>query len=109
MKRRRVKRKGYNAAPGRWRSYRLLEMRNPVLKHRLKVLYLRISSQWSIVMFYLRGIILALGLFMAAFFSYADVLLLESIRDTADVPRPAGGTTMVQVEQKYGAPEQRLG
>ena len=60
-------------------------------------------------MFYLRGIVLALGLFMAAFFSYADVLLLESIRDTADVPRPAGGTTMVHVEQTYGAPEQRLG
>ena len=59
-------------------------------------------------MCYLRGVVLTLALLMFTSFSWADVLLLESIRDTADVPRPAGGMTMGQVEQQYGAPEQQV-
>ncbi|MCI0400496.1 MAG: hypothetical protein L0Y67_01175 [Gammaproteobacteria bacterium] len=59
-------------------------------------------------MCHLRYIVMALALFIGTSVSYADVLLIQSIRDSANAPVPNGGLTMAQVEQKYGKPEQQL-
>lgn len=49
---------------------------------------------------------LGLGLSGAAF---ADTLVVESVQSAPSIARPAHGMTMDQVEQRFGAPRERLG
>ncbi|MCO6411169.1 MAG: hypothetical protein J5I92_00335 [Thiogranum sp.] len=49
---------------------------------------------------------LGLGLPGAAF---ADTLVVESVQSAPSIARPAHGMTMDQVEQRFGAPSERLG
>lgn len=54
-------------------------------------------------------LMLWLGLTFTGGSAIADTLLIESVESAATVARPAHGTTMDGVLQKFGEPQQRLG
>lgn len=58
---------------------------------------------------YLQYLAAALALVLAgAQPAAADTLLVTAVKQEAGVPRPSGGMTMAEVEQKYGAPQEKL-
>jgi hypothetical protein len=60
-------------------------------------------------MMYLRYLAAGLALaLLGAQPAAADTLLVTAVKREASVPRPYGGMTMTEVQQKYGAPREKL-
>ena len=60
-------------------------------------------------MIYLRFLAAALALaILGAQPVAADTLLVNAVKQEVGVPRPGSGMTMSEVEQKYGAPQEKL-
>ncbi len=45
--------------------------------------------------------------FVIATAASADVLLINAMREAANVPRPVNGMSMAEVESRFGAPTQK--
>lgn len=53
-------------------------------------------------------LVLSLGLGLSGT-AFAETLVVESVQSAPSIVRPAHGMTMDQVEQRFGAPRERLG
>jgi len=54
-------------------------------------------------------LLVMLGTALAGSPAMSDTLLVEAVAENAAVARPGDGTTMDQVLQQFGEPQQRLG